>query len=264
MGAWIEIPLLSSSYFQWEVAPHDGCVDWNWQSFCNIHKPYVAPHDGCVDWNLWALFWLDQVTNGRTPRWVRGLKYHTSQQAWSSCCVAPHDGCVDWNKPQSTDHLKQFLSHPTMGAWIEIEGFLETMQKRESRTPRWVRGLKFSFHHEKLRNTQSHPTMGAWIEIVHVTTSNIRPAVAPHDGCVDWNIHKVRNFYEPPCRTPRWVRGLKYFSCSSKNFSIKSHPTMGAWIEILISYRRDQIDIVAPHDGCVDWNTGIVADIWFF
>ena len=30
--------------------------------------------------------------------------------------------------------------------------------------------------------------MGAWIEIVHVTTSNIRPA----------------------SRTPRWVRGLKF------------------------------------------------------
>ena len=33
-----------------------------------------------------------------------------------------------------------------------------------------------------------------------------------------------------------------------------SHPTMGAWIEILKFMQRGRGKKVAPHDGCVDWN----------
>ena len=51
-----------------------------------------------------------------------------------------------------------------MGAWIEII----------NRVKAWCKPV-------------SHPTMGAWIEIT-----------PPIDCC---NL--------PPCRTPRWVRGLK-------------------------------------------------------
>ena len=54
----------------------------------------------------------------------------------------------------------------------------------------------------------SHPTMGAWIEIVS----------------------GVSGVLTVECRTPRWVRGLKFFiKCMSKF-----------------------INTVAPHDGCVD------------
>ena len=35
------------------------------------------------------------------------------------------------------------------------------------------------------------------------------------------------------CRTPRGVRGLKYFSSHDYNSLLKSHPSRGAWIEIL-------------------------------
>ncbi len=77
------------------------------------------------------------------------------------------------------------LSHPTMGAWIEIAITLTL-----------------------LLNTGSHPTMGAWIEI--------------------FIPHKLQRYLH--CRTPRWVRGLK--------FGIKLHAHM---------MRK-----VAPHDGCVD------------
>ena len=35
------------------------------------------------------------------------------------------------------------LSHPTMGAWIEIELENQLALQKECRTPRWVRGLKF-------------------------------------------------------------------------------------------------------------------------
>ena len=54
------------------------------------------------------------------------------------------------------------LSHPTMGAWIEID---------EWETPSEV--------------YTSHPTMGAWIEIPPSSASMDCFFVAPHDGCVD-------------------------------------------------------------------------------
>ena len=34
------------------------------------------------------------------------------------------------------------MSHPTMGAWIEIEIKYEGYKELLGRTPRWVRGLK--------------------------------------------------------------------------------------------------------------------------
>ena len=56
------------------------------------------------------------------------------------------------------------MSHPTMGAWIEI----------------------FSTLIASLLCLVSHPTMGAWIEIFTETTlSLLCIPVAPHDGCVD-------------------------------------------------------------------------------
>ena len=57
--------------------------------------------------------------------------------------VAPHDGCVDWNPTDKAPKINMFMSHPTMGAWIEITDGI------------------FGSGTEKA----SHPTMGAWIEI---------------------------------------------------------------------------------------------------
>ena len=79
----------------------------------------VAPHDGCVDWN--------GAMNGQML----------------GAGVAPHDGCVDWNLSPLFLYLYYTLSHPTMGAWIEISKSLNNI----------------------LVNS-SHPTMGAWIEII--------------------------------------------------------------------------------------------------
>ena len=56
-----------------------------------------------------------------------------------------------------------FLSHPTMGAWIEI------LHKSVS----------------VCIAIESHPTMGAWIEIYYISCKPIGLKVAPHDGCVD-------------------------------------------------------------------------------
>ena len=38
-------------------------------------------------------------------------------------------------------HL-DFSSHPTMGAWIEMDKFVDGIYYEQGRTPRWVRGLK--------------------------------------------------------------------------------------------------------------------------
>ncbi len=77
------------------------------------------------------------------------------------------------------------MSHPTMGAWIEITlpSLLYALHK--GRTPRWVRGLKFWNTLTARSVPPSHPTMGAWIEIQGGATIAQGLFVAPHDGCVD-------------------------------------------------------------------------------
>ena len=39
----------------------------------------------------------------------------------------------------------------------------------------------------------------------------------------------------------------------------ESHPTMGAWIEIVFNASMYFNLKVAPHDGCVDWNPYLIA-----
>ena len=98
-------------------------------------------------------------------------------------------------------------SHPTMGAWIEIEVCCHPLLLPSGRTPRWVRGLKSNnleypllvpsrtprwvrglrFWVVSLSNYvfMSHPTMGAWIEMKELAKNQKMGYVAPHDGCVD-------------------------------------------------------------------------------
>ena len=104
----------------------------------------VAPHDGCVDWNC-SFIIFNYLIKSRTPRWVRGLKYRL---------YFLYDSAL--------------LSHPTMGAWIEICFHNRHNYKYYRRTPRWVRGLKYKL----------------LIVLIHYSI----------------------------CRTPRWVRGLKYLN----------------------------------------------------
>ena len=170
------------------------------------------------------------------------------------------------------------LSHPTMGAWIEI---MQTLEQYRYIT------------------VAPHDGCVDWNELRGNLT--FIDGVAPHDGCVDWNTDNKYTDYFWGCRTPRWVRGLKYIasllsSCkdnvaphdgcvdwnlwrtNTKNEWQRSHPTMGAWIEIAQFYSFPQKWVtgrtprwvrglklnyfnvfinkkkVAPHDGCVDWN----------
>ena len=57
------------------------------------------------------------------------------------------------------------MSHPTMGAWIEIDQMFFEIMPFTCRTPRWVRGLKLVASSLAFELSLSHPTMGAWIEI---------------------------------------------------------------------------------------------------
>ena len=63
--------------------------------------------------------------------------------------------------------------------------------------------------------------------------------VAPHDGCVDWNLEGVFD----------------------NVWDIWSHPTMGAWIEMRVTPKVLNPATVAPHDGCVDWNFSPVSTL---
>ena len=121
-----------------------------------------------------------------------------------------------------------------MGAWIEIHMLLVNLYNVCGRTPRWVRGLKYLLLHKVVRQTKSHPTMGAWIEIFTTSAVILLTSVAPHDGCVDWNLLVTGLPQKTASRTPRWVRGLKSFKLVNPSPWILSHPTMGAWIEIFV------------------------------
>ena len=98
-----------------------------------------------------------------------------------------------------------------MGAWIEIESIREAIAYGASRTPRWVRGLKFVRVALYSLKKESHPTMGAWIEmLLECFISDI--TVLSHPTMGAWIEITLSNFCTPlsKCRTPRWVRGLKF------------------------------------------------------
>ena len=79
--------------------------------------------------------------SSRTPHGVRGLKFGLG-----------------------VEHIVVVAgSHPTRGAWIEIQA---------QQPPRETIDV-------------SHPTRGAWIEIFSARHSCYSPVVAPHTGCVD-------------------------------------------------------------------------------
>ena len=53
-------------------------------------------------------------------------------------------------------------------------------------------------------------------------------------------------------RTPHGVRGLKSAAALPCSVDVESHPTRGAWIEILGGDLWQTVSRVAPHTGCVD------------
>ena len=163
MGAWIEI-FNSFSVFSSLFWSHPTMGAW------------IEIKPNC------ALF---NIAPSRTPRWVRGLKLSL---------LFNNLTCFFRRTPRWVRGLKfkvgltealSLLSHPTMGAWIEICIFYRFVAQTSCRTPRWVRGLKFFTSIIILLYIWSHPTMGAWIEIFVRQACKSSNVVAPHDGCVD-------------------------------------------------------------------------------
>ena len=190
MGAWIEICCLLICHIRLVVAPHDGCVDWN-----------------------------DTETHCFRNRW----KSHPTMGAWIEIGMSDID----------IAHRKG--SHPTMGAWIEIDLFflepaflagrtprwvrglkctlLFSLTCGLRRTPRWVRGLKYVAWWWEIEHPWSHPTMGAWIEI-RVNKILFASFFWSHPTMGAWIeiLISKRPSSIAFCRTPRWVRGLKFNS----------------------------------------------------
>ena len=104
-------------------------------------------------------------------------------------------------------------SHPTMGAWIEIVSYILSGFLIHCRTPRWVRGLKLLLLQLSMIQSLSHPTMGAWIEIIKkvINKYGIEKSHPTMGAWIEIYYDVVLNCKDL-CRTPRWVRGLK-FSC---------------------------------------------------
>ena len=78
------------------------------------------------------------------------------------------------------------MSHPTMGAWIEIINPTIQPQTELSSHPTmgaWIEIFSETVAYNALYS--SHPTMGAWIEIIVIPLETLPSLVAPHDGCVD-------------------------------------------------------------------------------
>ena len=76
--------------------------------------------------------------------------------------------------------------------------------------------------------------MGAWIEIYGIMNELVGVCVAPHDGCVDWNCELIRQFTIREWSHPTMGAWIEIITIKTSAISSLSHPTMGAWIEIIV------------------------------
>ena len=149
------------------------------------------------------------------------IKSHPTMGAWieidmigatatTDGIVAPHDGCVDWNHTPPKNDTTTFQSHPTMGAWIEIVTDQKTWWGDRVAPHDGCVDWNYTVKPRPFSIYSSHPTMGAWIEI-DLASKVIEEAMShPTMGAwieidILWAMWKSRF-----CRTPRWVRGLKF------------------------------------------------------
>ena len=96
--------------------------------------------------------------------------------------------------------------------------------------------------------------MGAWIEI-DVLNDTLSPFVGRTPRWVR-GLKLVKHNLQAPCphgRTPRWVRGLKFFGDTNPSTCLKSHPTMGAWIEIQNYYNVCYVGGQGSHPTMGAW-----------
>ena len=163
--------------------------------------------------------WIEIVTDTRTcqcgfcrtPPGVRGLKYF-------GCC----------------NNVNDRKSHPTRGAWIEIARSpkLETSPWSHPTRGAWIEIIVLPL--SCIPNPKSHPTRGAWIEIhfCWILLPELQSRTPP-------GVRGLKYIFVGFCcrncksRTPPGVRGLKWQMAYALVSCPVSHPTRGAWIEIL-------------------------------
>ena len=146
------------------------------------------------------------MPEGRTPQGVRGLKLHPIGDELTRC--ASHSARSAWIETRrglSGALLPQ--SHSARSAWIETSSAVIDGEKRQSRTPQGVRGLKPLMDYSLgeppgrtpqgvrglkpcragrlTRRTTSHSARSAWIE-TNLNYAPISPrSVALRKECVD-------------------------------------------------------------------------------
>ena len=126
--------------------------------------------------------------------------------------------------------MSRRASHPSRGAWIEI-----IIRK-----------------HFPTRCISSHPSRGAWIEIIWKWAVYVQWASRTPHGVrgLKWQ-GEVRH-QDRRRRTPHGVRGLKLLYVALCAAKMVSHPSRGAWIEIVDGKMALYNAMVAPLTGCVD------------
>ena len=86
---------------------------------------------------------------------------------------------------EDSANLPTLKSHPTMGAWIEIQVSESPRRYEPGRTPRWVRGLKYCLLALNTAMTGRTPRWVRGLKFKSMQTDDGVSVVAPHDGCVD-------------------------------------------------------------------------------
>ena len=93
----------------------------------------------------------------------------------------------------------------------------------------------------------SHPSRGAWIEIaeLHAYLLTLQCRTPRGVRGLKFGLRNLAIVRE--CRTPRGVRGLKYQSDLDKMSEQMSHPSRGAWIEIVPACQpKEDVDSRTP------------------
>ena len=100
-----------------------------------------------------------------------------------------------------------------------------------------------------LQPGQSHPSRGAWIEIGFGEMLRERRIGRTPHGVRGLKFEWRGTQVVPLCRTPHGVRGLKYPRDELPGHANRSHPSRGAWIEMLDGELTDEMEESHPSRG---------------
>ena len=98
----------------------------------------------------------------RSPHGERGLKYSTYVVS-----------------------IRDHLSLPARGAWIEMAIAMTERLRTRRRSPHGERGLKYKMGILATFSAASLPARGAWIELLQPVRASLLDAGAPRTGSVD-------------------------------------------------------------------------------